>query len=147
METTLPSDWPFALDILKKQYDALPSQRVLAFQSQYFDEIGPNMRLGLFGQEGYMTTDPKNIESILSTRFEGRRPNFFVESIFNLKCLGLPHAHISFEDGLLMYSLKRFELPRSIFVLWWMSVPLFIIGQFLMHFQSLIGAHCLITDC
>lgn len=71
METTLPYSWPFALDVLKKQYDAIPSQRLLAFQSQYFDKIGPNMRLGLFGQDGYMTTDPKNIEAILSTYFEG----------------------------------------------------------------------------
>ena len=71
METKLPYKWPFALDILKRQYDALPSQRLLAFQSQYFNRIGPNMKLGLFGQEGYMTTDPKNIEAILSTHFEG----------------------------------------------------------------------------
>ncbi|TVY55045.1 hypothetical protein LCER1_G005345 [Lachnellula cervina] len=71
METALPYRWPFALDILKKQYDALPSQRLLAFQSQYFDKIGPNVRLGLFGQEGYMTTDPKNMEAILSTHSEG----------------------------------------------------------------------------
>lgn len=71
METALPYRWPFALDVLKKQYDALPSQRLLTFQSQYFDEIGPNMRLGLFGQDGYMTIDPKNIETILSTHFEG----------------------------------------------------------------------------
>jgi hypothetical protein len=71
METKLPYKWPFALDILKRQYDALPSQRLLAFQSQYFDKMGPNMLLMLFGQVGYMTTDPKNIESILSTHFEG----------------------------------------------------------------------------
>ncbi|RDW82928.1 hypothetical protein BP5796_04419 [Coleophoma crateriformis] len=82
METKLPYHWPFALDILKKQYDALPSQRLLAFQSQYFDRIGPNMKLGLFGQDGYMTTDPKNIEAILSTHFEdwglgSRRPGLF----------------------------------------------------------------------
>ncbi|CZR65420.1 related to cytochrome P450 CYP4/CYP19/CYP26 subfamilies [Phialocephala subalpina] len=82
METTLPYHWPFALDILKKQYDAIPSQRLLAFQSQYFDKIGPNMRLGLFGQEGYMTTDPKNVEAILSTHFEdwclgSRRPGLY----------------------------------------------------------------------
>lgn len=70
METKLPYKWPFALDILKRQYDALPSQRLLAFQSQYFDKMGPNMLLMLFGQVGYMTTDPKNIESILSTHFE-----------------------------------------------------------------------------
>jgi hypothetical protein len=62
METKLPYEWPFALDILKRQYDALPSQRLLAFQSQYFDRLGANMQLMLFGQVGYMTTDPKNIE-------------------------------------------------------------------------------------
>jgi len=71
METVLPTKWPFALDILKKQWDALPSQRILAFQSQYFDSIGPNMKLGLFGQDGYLTADPTNVESILSTRFDG----------------------------------------------------------------------------
>ncbi|KAF2096846.1 cytochrome P450 [Rhizodiscina lignyota] len=70
METKLPYKWPFALDILKRQYDVLPSQRLLAFQSRYFDRIGPNMKVMLFGQVGYMTTDPKNIESILSTHFE-----------------------------------------------------------------------------
>ncbi|PSN66381.1 cytochrome P450 [Corynespora cassiicola Philippines] len=70
MQTKFPSKWPFALDILKKQYDALPSKRLLAFQSQYFDKIGPNMELKLFGAAGYMTTDPKNIESLLSTNFE-----------------------------------------------------------------------------
>jgi hypothetical protein len=71
METKLPYKWPFALDVLKRQYDALPSQRLLAFQSQYFDKMGPNMELMLFGNVGYMTTDPKNIEAILSTRFDG----------------------------------------------------------------------------
>jgi cytochrome P450 len=70
METQLPYKWPFALDILKRQYDTLPSRRLLAFQSQFFDTIGPNMLLKLFGQVGYMTIDPKNIEAILSTRFE-----------------------------------------------------------------------------
>lgn len=72
METTLPYDWPLGLDILKKQYDALPDQKVLAFQSQFLDKLGPNMIVRLFGGEGYLTTDPKNIESILTTRFEGR---------------------------------------------------------------------------
>jgi cytochrome P450 len=70
MEVVLPYKWPFALDILKRQYDALPSQRLLAFQSQFFDKYGANIRLNLFGGEGYMTTDPKNIEAMLSTHFE-----------------------------------------------------------------------------
>ena len=70
METKLPYKWPFALDILKRQYDALPSQRLLAFQTQYIEKM-PNMELGLFGVKGYLVTDPRNVESLLSTRFEG----------------------------------------------------------------------------
>ncbi|KAL8942225.1 MAG: hypothetical protein Q9211_001492 [Gyalolechia sp. 1 TL-2023] len=30
----------------------------------------PNMEIHLFGQIGYLTTDPRNLESMLSTRFE-----------------------------------------------------------------------------
>ncbi|KAL2699682.1 hypothetical protein AAEP93_009657 [Penicillium crustosum] len=79
METWIPYKWPLALDILKRQYDALPDQRLLLFQSQYFDKIGPNMTFKLFGNQGYLTADPKNVESILSTNFEdwclgSRRP-------------------------------------------------------------------------
>ncbi|KAI9767401.1 MAG: hypothetical protein M1839_004505 [Geoglossum umbratile] len=74
METKLPYKWPFAPDILKRQYDALPPQHLLAFQSQFFDKMGPNMELRLFGNVGYMTTDPKNIEALLSTRFDGMAP-------------------------------------------------------------------------
>jgi cytochrome P450 len=69
-ESKLPYKWPFAIDVLKRQYDALPSQRLLAFQSQYIENLGLNMKLMLFGQAGYLTTDPKNIEAVLSTRFE-----------------------------------------------------------------------------
>ncbi|KAI9713723.1 MAG: hypothetical protein M1812_006561 [Candelaria pacifica] len=69
MEAILPYKWPLALDILKKQYDALPSQRMLAFQSQYIDRM-PNMEVHVFGVVGYFTTEPRNIESMLSSRFE-----------------------------------------------------------------------------
>jgi hypothetical protein len=75
METWIPYKWPLALDILKRQFDALPDQRILLFQSQYFNSIGPNMTFKLFGSQGYLTADPKNVESILSTKFEGSIPN------------------------------------------------------------------------
>ncbi|KAE8146091.1 cytochrome P450 [Aspergillus avenaceus] len=79
METWLPYKWPLALDVLKRQYDAPPDQRLLLFMSQYFDRVGPNMTFKLFGNQGYFTADPKNVESILSTNFEdwglgSRRP-------------------------------------------------------------------------
>lgn len=72
METVLPYKWPLALDILKRQYDALPDQRLLAFQSPYMEKM-PNMKLHLLGNVGYMTTDPKNVEAILNTNFEGAK--------------------------------------------------------------------------
>ena len=70
METVLPYKWPLALDILKRQYDALPDQHLLAFQSPFIEKM-PNMKLHLLGNVGYMTTDPKNVEAILQTNFEG----------------------------------------------------------------------------
>lgn len=70
METKFPHKWPFALDVLKRQYDANSDQHLMAFQSKFFDKIGPNMELKLFGAVGYMTIEPANVEAILSTRFE-----------------------------------------------------------------------------
>ncbi|KAL9034041.1 MAG: hypothetical protein Q9180_005625, partial [Flavoplaca navasiana] len=71
MENVSPYKWPLALDILKRQYDVLPSQRLLASYTEDMEKM-PNLEIHLFGQIGYVTTDPKNIESILSTRFEGK---------------------------------------------------------------------------
>lgn len=73
MEKKLPVKWPLGLDILKRQYDALPSQKMLEFQTQFFDKLGPNMTFSFLGNVGYLIADPKNIECILSTRFEGTR--------------------------------------------------------------------------
>jgi hypothetical protein len=73
IEKKLPYKWPLALDIFKRQYDAAMSGNLLAFQAAYFDEIkvGQTFQLKLLGQVGYFTTDPKNIEAIVSTNFEG----------------------------------------------------------------------------
>ncbi|MCJ1462095.1 hypothetical protein MMC07_000695 [Pseudocyphellaria aurata] len=71
METKFPHKWPLALDVLKRQYDANSERHLMAFQSKFFDKLGPNMELKLFGAVGYMTIEPKNVEAILSTKFEG----------------------------------------------------------------------------
>ena len=70
----LPFKWPLALDVFKRQYDALASGHLLAFQSEYFDEakMGKTFQVKLLGKVGYFTTDPKNLEAILLTRFEGK---------------------------------------------------------------------------
>ncbi|KAH8821917.1 cytochrome P450 [Xylogone sp. PMI_703] len=99
METWIPYKWPLGLDILKKQYDALPDQRLLLFQCQFFDKLGPNMTMRLFGSQGYLTADPKNVEAMLQTNFGdwymgSRRPGLMPmigEGIFTQD--GFPWKH------------------------------------------------------
>jgi hypothetical protein len=57
----LPFKLPLALDIFKKQYDALVSGHLLAFQSEYFDKnkMGKTFQVKLLGKVGYFTTDSK----------------------------------------------------------------------------------------
>ena len=73
IEKRLPYKWPLALDVFKRQYDALVSGNLLAFQAEYFDQtnVGQTFQVKLLGKIGYFTTDPKNIEAIVSTNFEG----------------------------------------------------------------------------
>ena len=66
----LAYSWPLALDVLWYQWKALPSQKLLHYQTQFYDKAGPNMMVKLFGGTGYLTIDPKNIEAIVSSRFE-----------------------------------------------------------------------------
>ncbi|KAH6643417.1 n-alkane-inducible cytochrome P450 [Truncatella angustata] len=66
--TTVPHKWPFALDVLKKQYDALPYQRLLEFQTPYIT-AAPTIRVTVLG-DGYIVTDPVNLNTILDTNFD-----------------------------------------------------------------------------
>ena len=61
--------WPLALDLLKIQYDALLSGHTLEVLTEYIT-IASTVRFEQWGVTGYTTTDPENIETILSTRFE-----------------------------------------------------------------------------
>lgn len=73
IQKKLPYKWPLALDVFKRQYDAMVSGNLLAFQAEYFDQnnVGQTFQVNLLGKVGYFTTDPKNIEAIVSTNFEG----------------------------------------------------------------------------
>lgn len=73
MKKKLPYKWPLAIDILKRQYDALVSGSLLAFQADYFHEmkVDQTFQVNLLGNVGYSTRDPQNIEAIVSTNFEG----------------------------------------------------------------------------
>lgn len=81
IQKRLPYKWPLALNVFKKQYDALVARNLLDFQAEYFDKtkMGQTFEVKLLGRIGYFTTDPKNLEAILSTDFEdwglgSRRP-------------------------------------------------------------------------
>jgi hypothetical protein len=74
LKKRLPYRWPLALDVFKRQYDALIAGNLLAFQAEYFDEtqVGQTFEVKLLGRVGYFTTDPQNLEAILSINFEGK---------------------------------------------------------------------------
>jgi cytochrome P450 len=65
----VPYKWPLALDLLKVQYEAMYSGHLLEALTDYVTIAG-TIRLELWGVTGYITTDPENVETILSTRFE-----------------------------------------------------------------------------
>ncbi|KAI0156471.1 cytochrome P450 [Xylariaceae sp. FL1272] len=65
----LPYKWPLALDLVKKQYDIFFSDHTFEGLTPFLD-LADTGRIHLFGATGYFTTDPANIESILSSRFE-----------------------------------------------------------------------------
>lgn len=67
VQATLPYKWPFALDVLIKQYKALPKKRLLEFQTPYLN-VAPTIRIDILG-EGYILTDPANIDAVLNTHF------------------------------------------------------------------------------
>lgn len=80
MEKWLPYKWPLALDILKRQYDAVSRQQLLSYQSQFFNNIGTTLAFKLFGNQGFVTIEPENVEAILSKKFEGKYVIPFIRS-------------------------------------------------------------------
>ncbi|KAI4273861.1 MAG: hypothetical protein L6R38_006239, partial [Xanthoria sp. 2 TBL-2021] len=68
--SVFPYRWPFALDLLYRQYQVNKTKKLLAFQSSFFGRLGPTVEFHLFGDVGFLTFDPNNVESILATNFE-----------------------------------------------------------------------------
>ncbi|KAJ5678691.1 n-alkane-inducible cytochrome p450 protein [Penicillium macrosclerotiorum] len=65
----VPYKWPLALDLLKRQYEIFFGEHTFEQLTPYFD-IAATCRINLFGLTGYFTTDPENVEAILSTSFK-----------------------------------------------------------------------------
>ncbi|KAK0630687.1 cytochrome P450 [Bombardia bombarda] len=66
---SVPYKWPLALDLLKIQYEAFKTGHFFESITGYVTIAG-TVKFELFGVTGYITTDPENVETILSTRFE-----------------------------------------------------------------------------
>jgi cytochrome P450 len=65
----VPYKWPLALDLLKQNYEILFSDHTFESLTPYFN-IAKTCCIHLFGVTGYFTTDPENINAILSDKFE-----------------------------------------------------------------------------
>ena len=66
MEARTRGKWPFAVDLVKGLWDANAHQRLLAFQQEFIDALGPNLEQRLLGDVGLVTLDPENVKTILS---------------------------------------------------------------------------------
>ena len=49
----------------------MADNRLFAYQQPSIDALGPNFAVKMLGAVGFTTTDPMNLEAMLSTRFEG----------------------------------------------------------------------------
>lgn len=65
-----PVKWPLGIDVLRAQLAAIADNRLFAYQQPFIDDLGPNFMIKMLGAMGYTTIDPKNLEAMLSTRFE-----------------------------------------------------------------------------
>ena len=57
--------------MLRAQLAAIADNRLFAYQQSFIDDLGSNFIIEMLGSMGFTTIDPKNIEVVLSTKFEG----------------------------------------------------------------------------
>jgi cytochrome P450 len=81
------SAWPFGLDLLVKALLYARKECILSFFLEVVEESGTTFEENLLGARGIDTTDPENIETILSRYFEnydlGLRPLHFYPLLGN----------------------------------------------------------------
>ena len=53
------------------QLNAMRKKQLFIIQAEHIEPLGTTWDNYLFGLQGFFTTDPKNIEFMNSTRFEG----------------------------------------------------------------------------
>lgn len=70
----LPNGWPLGIDWLRALWQSDSQQRLLAFLCSVADGYEPRNNLSqyfLFGPRAYHILDPRNVETILSSNFQG----------------------------------------------------------------------------
>ena len=65
----MPYKWPLAIDLIVKQYQILFTNHFFELSTPYWNIAG-TARIEFFGVTGFFTTDPENVEAVLSTHFE-----------------------------------------------------------------------------
>jgi hypothetical protein len=63
--------WPWALDLIKSHVATMLTDHALALQVEFTESFGMTFAAYLFGCVGYFTSDPRNIEAITTSRFQG----------------------------------------------------------------------------
>ncbi len=63
--------WPWALDLIKRHVETVLTDHALALQVEFTETLGITFAAYMFGCVGYFTSDPRNIEAITNSRFQG----------------------------------------------------------------------------
>ena len=71
---TLPYKWPLGLDLVLEAFNADRSGEILTFFVSLVERTGINFEQIIFNARGIDTVDPRNIEAVLSTQFQGMVP-------------------------------------------------------------------------
>ncbi len=67
----LQGKWPLGLDLIVEAFGHARAQQILQFFLIIIDRTGPTFEQNLLGAKGIDTVDPTNIETVLSTKFQG----------------------------------------------------------------------------
>ena len=68
----LQYEWPFGIDLIIQAFKADRAGKVMSFFLYQFDRTAHTFEQVILGGHGIGTRDPKNLEAILSTQFDGQ---------------------------------------------------------------------------
>lgn len=68
----IPYNWPLAIDVLKNGFSAAREKKLVSFITNYIRDMHTTAEICILGGRGYVTFEPKNIEALLSSQFEGK---------------------------------------------------------------------------